>query len=439
MRRFYNAVLVLVLVVLAGGAGSNAYRNPQPSLVAEGVALTQPERARLDAWVRTGRLPRSHPDMVRRALIDLKTLTLPSGAALAGWDGPWRFVWPRDASFVAAAFCAAGFYEDAARVFTFLYAVRPATTGSPGADQAAALPTGDGPAGGRWAARYLPDGSAPVRDGRDPQLDGSGWLPWSVWFCATRWPDPVRSDQLVRTLWPMLRQSADQVAAELGPDGLPAPSQDYWERDEKAVTLGTVAPLLAGLRSTIQLATRHPHHRVTTPCRPTTLSPCPERSLDGEERWREAEGKLATAVEREFGSRGFPRSRLSGADAIVTVLGPPFAPARPEVTAAIERSRGVLTVPNGGVTPGEDWRADGVAWTPQTTLFALSAAARGDRAQAESILDWLAARRTSTGSLPEKVNRDGHLAGEAPLAWTSALVVLTAAALDEPLPVPSFR
>ena len=120
----------------------------------------------------------------------------------------------------------------------------------------------------------------------------------------------------------------------------------------------------------------------------------------------------------------------------MTVLGPPFAPARPEVTVAIEHSRDVLTQPNGGVTPGEDWRTDGVAWTPPTALFGLSAAARGDRTTAESVLNWLDANRTTTGAFPEKVNRDNRPAGEAPLAWTSALVILTAAALTTPVPTP---
>jgi GH15 family glucan-1,4-alpha-glucosidase len=45
-------------------------------------------------------------------------------------------------------------------------------------------------------------------------------------------------------------------------------------------------------------------------------------------------------------------------------------------------------------------------------------------------LDWLDAHRTRWGSLPEKVLADGAPAGPAPLAWTAALVVLTAAELD---------
>lgn len=83
---------------------------------------------------------------------------------------------------------------------------------------------------------------------------------------------------------------------------------------------------------------------------------------------------------------------------------------------AIERSHALLTIPNGGVTPGQDWRPDGVAWTPQTALFGLSAASRGDRLTAESVLAWLDTNRTRTGAIPEKVNRHGTPAGEAPSA-----------------------
>jgi hypothetical protein len=125
-----------------------------------------------------------------------------------------------------------------------------------------------------------------------------------------------------------------------------------------------------------------------------------------------------------------------GADAIITILGPPFAPPDAALDQAIDATRKILTQPNGGVTPGEQWRADGVAWTPQSALFALSAAARGDRTTAEQLLTWLDTHRTSSGALPEKVNRNVHPAGEAPLGWTSALVVLTVAALDRPLAHP---
>lgn len=396
IRLFPVAVIVALLAFLAAGTASNLRRNPQPGLVADGIPGQQVPSAT------TAQLPSRYSGMVRQALADLDSLTLPNGATLAGWDGPWRFVWPRDASFVAAARCSISQYAEAADILSFLDKVRPTS--------------------GRWAARYsASDGTIP-QDGREAQLDGSGWVLWAAWSCSAGLD--------LTKYWPMLRESGDQIVAELGPQGLPFESPDYWEKREPEVTLGTIAPLLSGLRSGLAIA--------------AGLGRTAEVPT-----WLAALNRLSAATDRDFGP-SYPRTPAKsfgrtdpgwtepgGADAIVTVLGPPFAPARPEVTEAIERSLDVLTQPNGGVTPGEQWRADGVAWTPQTTLFALSAAARGDRETAESLLTWLDAHRTPSGALPEKVNRDLRPAGEAPLGWTSALVILTATALDRPLPVPA--
>jgi hypothetical protein len=379
IRFFPVAVIAVLLALLAAATASNLQRNPQPGLVAEGIP------GRTVPLATNAQLPSQYGDMVRQALADLDALTLPGGATLAGWDGPWRFVWPRDASFVAAARCSVGQYAEASEVLSFLNRVRPTS--------------------GRWAARYAVDGAVP-EDGREPQLDGSGWVLWASWFCS--------SGLDLSANWPMLRESGDQIVAELGADGLPAVSPDYWERPESSVTLGTVAPLLSGLRAGLAIAGSLGHEVPS---------------------WQGALDRLSEATDRVFGP-AYPRTPGGGADAIVTVLGPPFAPPRTDVADAIDHTRGLLTQPNGGITPGQAWRADGVAWTPQTALFALSAAARGDRETAESLLGWLDTHRTPTGALPEKVNRDLQPAGEAPLGWTSALVVLTAAALDKPLPVP---
>jgi len=406
VRWFPAVVIVVLLAFLAAGTASNLRRNPQPQLVAEGIP---------------GRMPTATDDLLDQALADLDALTQPNGATLAGWDGPWRFVWPRDASFAAAAHCSVGQYSAAAKVLGFLDGVRPGS--------------------GRWEARYFADGSGHPEDGRAGQLDGSGWVLWATWFC--------RGAGDLAQYWPMVKESGDQIAAELGADGLPGASPDYWERPESDVTLGTIAPLLTGLRSGIDIA--------------RTLGRSAEISS-----WQGALDRLSAATDRDFapdyprtpadavsnletgiggdtthGQSGIGGDSAGGligiggaADAIVTVLGPPFAPERPEVTAAIERTHDVLTQPNGGVTPNEEWRADGVAWTPQTALFALSAAARGDRATATTLLNWLDTHRTSKGALPEKVNRNLQPAGEAPLGWTSALVVLTLSALNGPLPAP---
>ncbi len=423
VRWFPAVVIGVLLALLASATISNLDRNPQPQLVADRV----PGRPLPPATAGT-----PYADLVRHALADLDALTLPNGATLAGNNGPWRFVWPRDASFVAAARCSLGQYAEATRILSFLDQVRPTpapsatprsstrparpqpTPTSPAASQATS------PHSGRWEARYFAETGGVPADGREPQLDGSGWVLWATWFC----------DRDLSKYWPMVKESADQILAELGDDNLPAASPDYWEREESEVTLGTVAPLLTGLRAGVAMARKL------------------NQTADAD-RWQTAFDRLSKATEKHFGP-DYPRTPAravstwegmttglgGGADAIITILGPPFAPPDAELDQAIDRTRNVLTQPNGGVTPGEQWRADGVAWTPQTALFALSAAARGDRATAEELLTWLDTHRTPTGALPEKVNRDLHPAGEAPLGWTSALVVLTVAALEKPLPMP---
>jgi hypothetical protein len=124
-------------------------------------------------------------------------------------------------------------------------------------------------------------------------------------------------------------------------------------------------------------------------------------------------------------------------DAAVNFLAPPFAPFDPDVAEAVEITGERLTIENGGVVPGEKWPQDPtVAWTPQTALFALSAAASSDEDRAERRIGWLADHRTTLGAFPEKVNGEGEPKTVAPLGWTSAIVVLTLAAREDPLPIP---
>lgn len=377
--------------------------------------LTEPETVRRDdprvaeavradrAWLASGTVPGATPadrDAAGRALLDLRMLTEPNGASTASWYGSWNYMWPRDGAFAAAAFAVTGHRADAQRVVYFL----------------ARAQAGNG----LWAARYRPDGTA-VTDGREAQLDSLGWVLWATWFLHRQ--DPQAAN--MTTLWPMVRQAADRAAASLRADGLPPPSSDYWERPASreqaphAPTLGVCAPILAGLRAATSLAVDR-------------------GDSDEAQRWDRAADRLAHAITRRFAPYGYPRSPVPRGllDSSITFLAPPFSAASPDVLASVSRIGARLRLPSGGVIPGEGYGAD-VAWTPETGLFALSAAASGDTAAARGWLDWLIGHRTSLGSFPEKVDARGNQAGVAPLGWTSALVVLALAAERSPLPVPS--
>src|SRR6202012_770140 len=106
------------------------------------------------AWLQAGLVPgttAAQPPMAPRALLDLRLAARPDGAVVAGWRSGWEYDWPRDSSWAAVAFACTGHPDLAYQVLRFLAGVQ-------GAD-------------GIWAARYLTDGSGPVRDGRPAELD----------------------------------------------------------------------------------------------------------------------------------------------------------------------------------------------------------------------------------------------------------------------------
>ena len=267
-------------------------------------------------------------------------------------------------------------------------------------------------ADGRFEARYLPDGSG-VPDDRGVQLDGSGWALWGLAAVARATPAADRA-AVVAARRALLDRSVGALR-RVTADGrrLPPPSPDYWEVGERRVTLGSVAPMIAGLYAASELYT-------------VIGDGARARAA------RRAAQRLTGTVRDRFAASGYQRyTDRGGADSALAMMLPPFQPsADPAVLAAFRAAPGRLARPGGGLAPGEAWREQTVSWTPETALFALGAAATGDRAEASRRLTWLDSHRTPLGALPEKVLADGRPAGVAPLAWTAALVVLALHELD---------
>jgi glucoamylase len=353
-------------------------------------------------WLSSGTVPGSSAAqraLATRALLDLRLAVRPNGAVVAGWSAGWEYVWPRDASWAAVALAGTGHAGQAYQVLRFLQREQPRD--------------------GIWAARYWPDGSGPVLDGRAPELDAVGWVPWAAWswYVAARRSDPAQALGRLRALWPMVQRAADAAVRSLS-SGLPGPSMDYWENSSGLRTIETAAALEAGLRSAAGLAT-------------AAGQPASGR------RWAAAAGMLATAIGKTFGQHGFQRTAAAGSgyDAAVTFLGPPFEPASPAVVQAARKAAAALRLPGGGVVPGTQWHGfAGMAWTPETLFFALLDAETGRPAAANQVLSWLAAHQTRLGELPEQVNRDGKPVSVAPLTWTDSLVLGTLLAEARRLP-----
>jgi glucoamylase len=399
--------------------GSSVLRTSGGVLTARGVTPVTGARARCIAnaaqasreWLTAGVVPGGNPQqqaMATRALLDLRLSVGSDGAVAAAWHGDWRYVWPRDSSWVAAALAATGHLTAAFGILRFL--------------QRAQEPAG------AWAARYHLDGT-PVLDGRPAELDAAGWVPWAVWAWATAAERPGSGlaaglvHRELAELWPMVSAAADAAARSLTSSGLPGPAMDYWENSVQ-VTLGTAAPLLAGLRAAADLAPQ-----------------VQDRVQDGQaaHRWANAAARLSVTIGRTFGQTGYQRtpSTGSGADAAIAFLGAPLAVPDPAVRRAAQQAQVTLRQPNGGMAPGASWTGSpDVAWTAETAVFALFDAGSGRPGEAATLLSWLAAHRTRLGELAEQVNASGKPVAVAPLAWTDAVVLL--ALLDQAHQLPTI-
>ena len=143
-------------------ARSGASYVPETAVLSTGdpASVAQAERIAADQeWLRSGDRPgQSTPyaDMADRALLDLRLLLQPNGAQLAANRYHWRYVWPRDASFVVVALSATGHHDDAETILRFLSRVAP--------DR------------GIWHARYRTTGAgSSMAPGGCPGHSGSGW------------------------------------------------------------------------------------------------------------------------------------------------------------------------------------------------------------------------------------------------------------------------
>lgn len=339
-------------------------------------------------------------DMATTALIDNYALMRPNGAVLGAASPYWAFVWPRDNSLVVTSFAVLGLLEDAWAALEFIYSVQEAD--------------------GQWEARYLPDGSGKVPDERGRQDDGIGYTLWATWVAAEL-DDPTRTEERLASLRPQIL-AAIRAATDVldSATGLPRKSQDFWEMDQPEPSLGVAGPLHFGLQCAVHLATRLSE---------TELAQQAHSSAE----------HLRSAIERTYAPTGFQHFPSGGGrDASVAFLLPPFTKDTIEgARQAWHITLNTMRVPNGGLRPGEEWPDHETAWNTQTSLYAITAAALGERDTTRELLDWMAARRTRLGCLPEKVTSEGMPAAVAPICTVSSSILIALALHDGAhLPVP---
>jgi glucoamylase len=354
------------------------------------------------SWLAAGTVPHipelGESSMVHDALLDLHVLSTPDGVPVAGWAGPWRYVWPRDSALAAVALARTGHIPDAERVITFLENVQPER--------------------GTFEARYRPDGTA-VMDGRTSQTDGLGWALWAMRQLSEQLPAASRRAFVQRHRLLLDRSTRASLALVDNPRSLPPASPDYWETPQRELTLSTAALVCAGLDSAQVLYATLGQSRKA-------------------ENVAAAATRTAAAISRTFGPDGYPRQLGGGARSVdlgVSFLLPPFVESVDDQVAQVwHHSAARMARPAGGLSPGGSWRDDGVSWSTATSSNAMTAAFLDGRQEAVERLRWLDEHRTGLGSIPEKILYDGRPASVAPLAWAAAAVIIAVGELQDQLP-----
>ena len=309
----------------------------------------------------------------------------PQGAVVAAPVSIWRYVWPRDAAFAAAALSAVNLTGEALGVLGNLASWQRADGG--------------------FEARYTSSGRVP--DNRPAQADGAGWF---LWAAGRLLADGVSAADLRDRLGvPLARAASRLLEITDTPSHLPAASPDYWEVAETVLTLGTAAPVLLGLEAATALT------------RAGVALGAPDQAL------ADRVAAVRSAMERNFAPAWGRHLRRDDVDATIALVLPPFTQPLTGARAVRQTATERMHRPAGGLAPGAGWRDDGVSWTPETALMAWSALSLGMDEEGTRLLAWLEAHRTATGALPEKVLADGAPAGPAPLAWTCALILLATA------------
>jgi len=398
-RRHLDATIPLDAAAVAVGPGGALVEVAAADALVPGsrVLAEMPESLDLAreqaAWLAAGTVPRVSGldgDMVAMALLDLHVLSRPYGVPVAGWSSPWRYVWPRDSALAASALARTGHTSDAERIVDFLQRVQPGS--------------------GLFQARYLPDGSG-VPDDRGVELDGVGWALWAAGQLAAELSGSDRTAFVQRHRMLLDRSTQAALSSIDNLPSLPPPSADYWEVEEGRPTLATAAVLCAGLEAAAEL------HRIL-------------RDVRGADHAAAGARRLRDAIRTNFGRNGYPRHLGGRSDSIdlgVDFLLPPVGSTVDRaVLQAWEQAPVLMSRTGGGLAPGGSWRRDGVSWTNVTGSRAMTAAFLGERDEALARLRWLDQHRTAAGSLPEKVLSNGQPAAVSPLAWTAAVVVITA-------------
>lgn len=356
----------------------------------------------------------------RLSLLVARTHINEMGAIVASCDSDvqsfnrdgYYYVWPRDASIVAYSILLGGHGSAARRFFRFC-------------DRALSED-------GYLHHKYRADG-APA----------SSWLPHVI---RGKQILPIQEDETSLVLWALrryyleysdvefvasiyeslIKKTADFIVSFTDEQGLPRESFDIWE-ERYGIHAYTVSTAYAALKSAAFFAETFGDIELSI-----RYNNSAERMSDAFERlfYSEEKGQYARAI-----IDGKPDFTIDSALSSMFIFGM-RDPLNPRVQSTMQKIISNLWVEKSGgfaryendpyQKDSSDGNATGNPWIITTLWVAQYHIATGDTLSAEKLIDWVMARRNSTGILPEQIkSSDLSHASASPLVWSHAELVIT--------------
>ena len=347
-------------------------------------------------WLRRNKAKIVHVlwrELLRRSLLTLQTLVSPDlGGIVAAptLEPDYRYVWSRDATYVAYALDRCGYTQDAAAFYQWCKEVQQ-------------------PDGG-WAQRYHIEKSPGPSWGE--QEDQCATILWGI----GQHHSLNKDEEFLADMWPTVKKGVEHLLGKRDSEtGLVGPSFDLWE-EKQALHTYTNAAAAAALRESARIASTLGYEILSN-------------------FWLNEHKNLQSGIIRHLWdaqSGRFLKSikpHDSSIDTAILGLAYPFRvlePDDPHIVGSSRQIEGAFTYASEGIGryPGDTYLG-GNPWFITTLWLALYRCQQGHYEKAKTLIEWCVRHVDELQLFSEQVHKDnGEPISASPLAWSHAMFIL---------------
>jgi oligosaccharide amylase len=346
------------------------------------------------------------PNLVERSVLALLLLCdKETGGIIASpsTDPDYRYVWPRDAFYVALALDRSGYHSEAERFYLWCTRAQ---------DRSGVL-----------RQRYF----------SSPELIGPAWGPsWgeeidetaSALWGMVEHLRLTRDRGFLSSVWPFIRGAASYLIGSVDRSGRVRPTMNLWEEKPSRHVYST-ATVSAGLKAASEAAKELSH--ASEARRWGQVSEMVKKNLL-EAFWDDRLGHFVRDAE--------PRDEQVDISSLAISF--PFGIIPDHDSRMVRNARALsesfrFRVGGIGRFPS-DTNYGGNPWILSTCWLAIHYSNTGHASAARTLLNWSANHATGLALLPEQVDKDhGTVLSAVPLAWSHAMFILASQALSRVL------